>query len=43
MFDSDVKAWETTKIDSRFGEQVERHRKESVAEHAEDVDHKERV
>ncbi|BCS23449.1 sugar porter family MFS transporter [Aspergillus puulaauensis] len=43
MFDSDVKAWETTKIDSRFGEQVERHRKGSVvAEHA-DVSHKERV
>ncbi|OJJ08587.1 hypothetical protein ASPVEDRAFT_47720 [Aspergillus versicolor CBS 583.65] len=40
MFDSDVKAWETTKIDSKFGEQVERHRKESVAE---DVTHNERV
>ncbi|KAL4790109.1 general substrate transporter [Aspergillus venezuelensis] len=44
MFDSDVKPWQTAKINDRFAEEVERHRKESVVEeHVGDSSHKEAV
>ncbi|KAL2824289.1 general substrate transporter [Aspergillus cavernicola] len=44
MFDSGVKPWQTAKLPDRFGEEVERHRKQSVVEdHDGDATHKESV
>lgn len=44
VFDSDAKPWQTSKIHGRFGEEVERHRKQSVdGDNVGDASHKESV
>ncbi|KAL4915024.1 general substrate transporter [Aspergillus aurantiobrunneus] len=43
MFDSNVKAWQSSKVRDRFGEEIERHRKQSVVDEQGDAIHKESV
>ncbi|GES65206.1 sugar transporter [Aspergillus terreus] len=43
MFDSNVKAWQSNKVHDKFQEEVEKHRRESVAEKAVNSSHQEVV
>lgn len=38
MFDSNVKAWQSHKVQDKFGEEIEKHRQQSVAEAEKPVD-----
>jgi hypothetical protein len=38
MFDSNVKAWESHKVHDKFGEEIEKHRQQSVVEAEKPVD-----